>query len=480
MMTDKQLAHALLKTDFLTFVQRVFQEVSPGTPLMTNWHLEAICYVLELVANKTRRRQIIEVPPRSLKSICASVALPAWMLGLDPTRKIITVSYSQELATMHAAACRQVMKSAWYRELFPGTVISPGKDKESYYRTTVGGFRDATSVGGTLTGKGGDLIIIDDPAKPDEILSEVQRTSVNNWYNRTLLSRLNNKKTDGILLVMQRLHAEDLAGHVRLQEPWDALTIPAIATTDERVPTGFGKWHQRSKGNVIDPRREPREVLDGLKNAMGTYAFSAQYQQDPLPPDGSIVEWSWFKQYSVAPQRNRSHFVQSWDTASKNTEFADYSVCTTWAIIDYNYYLLDIYRAQLNFPQLRDAVIRQAEKWQPHEIWIEDAAAGMHLIPDLRLERPIGMPVPIPVTPEKDKVTRLHAVSAIVEQGRVFLPTQAPWLEPLRIELIQFPHGKHDDQVDSISQFLGRQESKRWNVQRAERRSMWAPPRKRK
>ena len=237
MISDRVLLHAVLRTDFLSFLTRVFREVAPGETLVPGWHLEAICWALSEVAGGRRRRQIIEVPPRSLKSVAASVALVAWILGHEPTRKIIVISYAQQLALVHSAACRQVMKSAWYRAVFPGTEIGD-KDTESYFRTTRGGFRDATSIGGVLTGKGADLIIIDDPIKPDDAMSEAHRTAANDWFRRTLVSRLNNKQKDAILLVMQRLHVDDLAGHVRTLDEWEVLTIPAIAEADETIPIG--------------------------------------------------------------------------------------------------------------------------------------------------------------------------------------------------------------------------------------------------
>jgi predicted phage terminase large subunit-like protein len=460
-MSSLPVLQAVLRLDFYSFVERTFREVAPGEAFSGNWHIEAMCHALVGIGTKATRRQIIEVPPRSLKTICSSVALVAWLLGHDPTRKIICVSYSQELAALFSAMTRRVMKSEWYKDLFPGTVISAEKDTERYFRTTAGGYRDSTSVGGTLTGKGADLIIIDDPSKPEEASSEAQRTSVNDWFDRTLVTRLNNKRTDGILIVMQRLHAEDLAGHVRSRDKWDILTIPAIAVSHERTRLGDRRWHERLPGDVIDPSRDPRDILDSIKTAIGSYAFSAQYQQEPLPADGSVIEWSWFRSYDTPPDRSAARVVQSWDCASKNTEFSDYSVCTTWAIVGHDYYLLDMFRRRLNFPELLAAVIAEAERHSPAEILIEDAAAGIQLCQYLRLERPTRMPEPKAVKPERDKVTRAHTISHVIEQGRVFLPINAPWLEGLRTELIQFPFGRHDDQIDSITQFLGRVEAQR-------------------
>lgn len=478
-MNPKEILNAVLRTDFFSFLERVFREVEPGAEFSPAWHLETMCHVLEEIAGGRRRRQIIEVPPRSLKSICASVALPAWLLGHDPTMRILCVSYALEVALPFSAMTRQVMKSDWYREAFPRTVISSQKDTEKLFRTTAGGYRDTTSVGGAITGKGGGLIIIDDPCKPDDMESETQRTNVADWYDRTLSSRLNNKRKDAILLVMQRLHPDDLAGHVKARGGWDTLTIPAIAMKDERIPLGRDRWHVRSEGDVLDPSREPKEVLDELKYQMGSRAFEAQYQQNPLPADGGVIEWHWFRSFVKPPEPEKPQIVQSWDTASKNTEFSDYSVCTTWLVDGSNYYLLDLFRRKLTFPELYPAAVELAERWRPTTVLIEDSSAGTPLIQALKFDRPIRMPSPLPIRPEKDKRTRVHEVSPAVEQGRVFLPLGAPWLEDLRVELIQFPSGKHDDQIDSLTQFLAYAERRRMRGHTAVRLPMFDTPVKR-
>ena len=315
MKLEREIYHALLRRDFYMFVHRVFREIKGGETFHEGWAVEAICHALSEVAYGRRNRQIVAVPPRSLKSVCASVALPAWILGHDPTAKIIAVSYSQELADRFSAECRQVMKSSWYRELFPSTIISPFKDRESYFRTTAGGFRDATSVGGTLTGKGGSVIIVDDPAKPDEMLSGSQRDAINGWYGRTLVSRLDNKLTGRMIIVMQRLHLDDLVGHVQQFEPWNVLALPAIAEQPERVQIGLNRFHDRLVGEVLRPDSEPVEVLERFRHTLGNHAYSAQYQQRPIPTDGEIVRLEWFKPFSVAPEWPKAQIVQSWDTA---------------------------------------------------------------------------------------------------------------------------------------------------------------------
>ena len=450
---DNRLLDALLRGSLHSFVRKAFTTVSPGEQFLPNWHLEALCYHLELVRIGKIRRLKIEVPPRSLKSVCASVAFPAFFLGHDPTAKIITASYSADLAAKHAGDCRAVMQAQWYRDLFPHTRISPAKNQEANYETTARGYRYATSVGGTLTGRGGNLIIIDDPLKPEDAMSQTKREAVNGWYSRTLLSRLNNKANDAIILVQQRLHMDDLAGHVDALDDWVTLRLPAIAEEDAQISTGPGKVHDRKAGDILHPMREPLAVLEGLKLALGSTIFSAQYQQCPVPPDGEVVKWAWFKRYAAPPPQHAVSICQSWDTASKADEQHDFSVCTTWGVVGGDLYLLDVDRARRDFPSLKRRIVELANQWNARNIIIEDKGSGTSLIQQLRAEHN-GIPYPTAFLPRDDKITRLHAQSARIEAGHVWLPERAPWLEDLRAEIASFPHGRHDDQVDSISQFL--------------------------
>jgi hypothetical protein len=207
MSPDARLLEALARNDLCVFLHKVFATLCPGQAYVPAWHIEAIVNQLERVRRGEIRRLIINMPPRSLKSITASVAFPAFVLGHDPRRRIICVSYSSDLATKHANDFRAVLDSPWYRSMFPHTRVGPYKNCETEIELTARGFRLATSVGGTLTGRGGEIIIIDDPLKPDDALSEVTRTAANQWFINTLLSRLDDKRTGAIVVVMQRVHS---------------------------------------------------------------------------------------------------------------------------------------------------------------------------------------------------------------------------------------------------------------------------------
>jgi hypothetical protein len=307
---------SILRSDFTAFIQKAFATVSPGDGFSPNWHIEAMAHELTMLMRGENRRLIITIPPRHLKSICTSVALPAFILGHDPTRKIICVSYSQELAVKHANDCRTIMNSDWYRRLFPGTKVDPSKNTETEVMTTERGFRLCTSVGGTLTGRGGNVIVIDDPIKPAEAMSDTTRERLLHWYSTTLLSRLDDKEHDSIILVMQRLHEGDLAGHLLEQGGWKHLNLPAIAEIEQRVEIGPGLYHTRKIGDLLHPARESEAVLDDMKIQMGPATFSAQYQQSPIPPGGHMIDWSWFSWFDLDGSVTVDDVVISWDTCA--------------------------------------------------------------------------------------------------------------------------------------------------------------------
>ena len=236
------------------------------------------------------------------------------------------------------------------------------------------------------------------------------------------------------------------------------LDLPAIADVPQEIPLGGGIFHRRRIGDVLDPFREPQHVLDELKRAMGTMAFSAQYLQRPIPAEGNLIKRDWLPYYDRLPERRATaRVVVSWDTAMKATELSDYSVGTAWLVDGSDCYLLDIIRDRFDFPDLRRAVLAQYHRYRPSSVLIEDKGSGTSLIQDLRYHR---IPV-IAIGAEHDKITRLYTVQPKFESRSVFLPRNAPWLPDLVAELLAFPNGRHDDQVDSISQALAWVERRR-------------------
>ncbi len=446
---------AFARNDFYTFLHRAFRELNPRSAFLHNWHNELIASKLEACRRGKITRLIVNVPPRSLKSHAAAVAFPAFVLGHNPSAQIISASYGQDLANKHSLDCRTLMTSEWYRALFP-TRLAPHKQSVQEFLTTQNGFRLATSVGGVLTGRGADFIIIDDPLKPEEALSESQRVGVNQWFDHTLYSRLNDKQKGCIIIIMQRLHEDDLVGHVLEQEPWEYVRLPAIAEQDEThvIETPYQtRTVRRSIGEALHPQREPLEKLEHLRRTLGGYNFAGQYQQSPSPLGGGMVKAEWFNYYVPGEEPARFDLIfQSWDTANKCTELSDFSVCTTWGRRKKRLYLLHVMRKRLDYPQLKRAVQQQAGRFQPNNILIEDKASGTQLIQDLIQDGMYGVTAYEPGG--MDKVMRLNSVTSTIENRFVYLPKQAEWLECYLHELTTFPAGKHDDQTDSTSQAL--------------------------
>src|SRR5271167_1588343 len=261
----------LLRHDFATFAGRCFQELNPQTELAVNWHLEVIAAKLTAVREGKIRRLIINLPPRHLKSLMASIAFPAWCLGHEPSAQILCVSYAQDLADKLARDCRSIMTSAWYRRIF-ATRLARHRQAVEEFLTTCQGYRLATSNGGVLTGRGADIILIDDPLKPEEALSDAQRKAANEWFSHTLYSRLNDKRHGAIVIIMQRLHEDDLVGHVLAQEEWEVVRFPAIAEEDEvhEIETIWGpQCFTRRRGEALHPEREPLDTLERIRRTIG-------------------------------------------------------------------------------------------------------------------------------------------------------------------------------------------------------------------
>jgi predicted phage terminase large subunit-like protein len=441
--------------------------LNPGATFLPNWHIEALAYHLELIRTGKIRRLIVNMPPRSLKSIISSVAFPAFVLGHDPSKRLIVVSYGAELATKLGNDCRAVLQSGWYQRLFPGTRISRTKNTEAEVMTTRHGCRLATSVGGTLTGRGGEFVIIDDPIKPQDAYSDSKRESANDWFDNTLLSRLDDKRTGAIIVVMQRLHLDDLTGKLlRGSDDWTVLKLPAIAEQDEQIQIGEKGYHFRKAGDLLHSEREPMSVLNYMCAELGSDIYAAQYQQSPVPPGGNMIKRQWVLRYDNLPARTSStHVLQSYDTASKGGGQNDWSVCTTWYVSEGRYYLADVSRGRFDYPTLKARAIAHAQLHRPTKILIEDTGVGTALVPELR-DR--GFTV-IAVQVEQNKQTRMSVQSGKFESGRVFFPHRAPWLEDLEAELFAFPGSRHDDQVDSISQALAhRIERSLWDAKSLE------------
>ncbi len=448
--------YALLRQDPLAFAHQAFNHLHPAQQLSGGWYIEPILAKLEQCRLGKCQRLIINLPPRTLKSLLASVVFPARVLGHDPTRQFVCLSFSQDLANKFARDCLSLITSPWYKRTFPNTLLSSRRPAAADFSTSENGGRIAAGLKGSITGRGADFIIIDDPLQPEEALSDRRRTAVNEWMSSTAYGRLNDTNRGCIIIVMQRLHPDDLVGHLQQEtdEAWDILSFPAIAEQAEtyRWKTARGTFsHDRAVGDILDPERQSLEQLEARKAEIGEYNFAAQYQQNPMPPGGGLVKREWLQYYTDENFPDGFDFViDCWDTANKRSELNDYSVCATLAVKGRNIYLLDVWRQRVDYSGLKRAVQRQHQEHHSSTILIEDNASGVQLLQELRES---GLPV-APYKSRLDKVMRFSAQTGIFKDRLFHLPQRAHWLGAFQSELLTFPASRFDDQVDAISMGL--------------------------
>jgi len=448
-----RLLDAMRREELASFVAGAVNVLVPNKPYRDNYHIAAIAYALERAASGDWRRQLIACPPRHLKSVIASVCFPAWLLGRNPHAKIVCISHTADVAIKHHNDCRRLMASPYYRHLFPGTVIARDKNTETEFRTTAGGERLSTSVGGPLTGRGGDVIVVDDALKADEADSDSKRQAVNAWFANSVASRLDDPRTGAIVAIAQRLHEDDLLGVLLDQGNWKPLILPAIAEQDEKIQIGPHAYHHRRENDLLHAERVSLAELEAQKRALGEAAYSAQYQQRPAPLGGVIIKRDWVQRYSREPERRPGHaIVQSWDTGLKAGDANDYSACLTFLRRGREHYLLHVRRERLEFSDLLKTILAHRKAYGPGPLLIEDAAAGASILQALKASP--SLPNAISIKPEGDKVGRLNGQSYKFEAGEIYLPESAPWLATFEAELFAFPKCRHDDQVDALSQYL--------------------------
>lgn len=444
MVPSVSLATAM-RMDFNVCLEKTHAVVSLNTPLQPNWHLEAIAWKCRLFAEGKIGRLAICMPPRHLKSTIGSVALPAWLLGHNPAAKVICASYGEDLAKDFSNQTRKFMTSESYTCAFPEVELEKATDM--HLKTRHGGERYATTVGGPITGKGAEFIIVDDPMKFQDADSQSRRDDVEQWMFN-LPTRLNNPNTGGILLIAQRLHEDDVIGRILDRGGWEVMSLPLIATEDTQHPRGPNVLYHRKSGEYLHPDRIGEARAGQLSLELGKAAFEAQYQQNPLPAGAGFLDLAMFKRFTHRPAFE--HVFFSVDVATV-ADAGDYSVCTIWGYVEQNFYLLDVWRKQVSFPQLKKALLELDKKWNPSLMVVEAVGSGQALYQDLFHE--LGRYV-LACQPRGNKAHRFEAATLLIEKGRVWLPNSAPWLATLTKELQAFPQGRNDDQVDSISQIL--------------------------
>jgi predicted phage terminase large subunit-like protein len=472
-----EILGTLARHSLFAFIWKSFDVLHPSDRFVPSWYIDAIAYQLEQVFKGHRKRLVITVPPRYLKSISAAVAFPAWWLGKDPSIKIMVASYGAELATKHARDFRTLVKSDWYKHLFASMRSDPLRDTADELLTTQRGGRKAVSLGGAVTGLGADVLILDDLMKASDAHSPVELERARQFYEQSLFSRLNDKRDGAVIVIQQRLNEDDIAGYL-LDKGFFHLNLPAIAPEAQEYPLSFNRIHRRQCDEVLCPEREPLEVLNQIRTEIGPVVFSAQYLQNPVPPEGGQLRWDKFATYDDCPPRSDLlTVVQSWDTAYSSEPIADFSVCMTFGLREDNrWLLLDVWRGRVEYPALKAQVRALGREWIADRIIIEYANAGVSLFSELRRDNAARKY--IRYRPRTNKAVRFAAQTAKIEEQRLLRPTEAPWLPALRQELLTFPRGRHDDQADALAQFLD------WTSWRGEQRLIdtirngWIPPRR--
>ena len=395
------------------------------------------------------------MPPRSLKSFCISSALPAYLLGHDPSLEIVNISYGDTLVRAHTRIFRQIMHAPFFKKTFPDAVISSMKDNETESLTTKGGARLGVPMEGGITGRGGNMIIIDDPMKAQDAYSDTERERCYRNFTSTISTRVNNPATVRTIITMQRLHEDDLVGRLLAQGGFKHLNIPAIAMEEQTYKTGSGPndVHHVLPDDLMHPERLTNEFLEEQRQTMGTSAFSAQFLQNPVPEDGEMFKRDWVGRYPGDPNpKNYGQIIQSWDTAIKTGVNHDYSACVTVGVRQGEVHVLDAIERKLPLHSLQVLAAEHAIKWGAHVVLVEDANLGTELA--RYLLRCIRAAV-IPIVPKGAKELRVSTAAAQAQAGRLFLPKKPlPWLDSLERQMFGFPNAKNDDLVDALAQVL--------------------------
>jgi predicted phage terminase large subunit-like protein len=410
------------------------------------------------VAEGSIKRLIINVPPRHMKSISVAVALPAWTWATQPHKKFLYASYASSLSIRDSTKCRRLIDSLWYKAHFGDKFrLTDDQNQKQRFENDKTGYRIATSVGGALTGDGGDIICIDDPHNSVEADSSKVREGVLEWWDQAMQTRLNDPKTGAFVIIMQRLHEQDLTGHIlanQLEGEWDHLMLPARyevgAPNPMRSSLGFTD-PRTQEGELLWPDRMDEKTLKTLERSLGSYAAAGQLQQRPSPKGGGILKASWWVPWEKEELPEVTYVIQSWDTAFETKESSSYSARTTWGIFKHNGHdcliVLEAWYDKVTYPELRKLAQEAYNDWEPDAVLIEKKASGASLLQDLRMA---GVPV-LAYSPDRDKVARAHASSALLEDGRIYYPKRK-WAEDLISICAAFPAAKNDDIVDTCTQ----------------------------
>lgn len=443
------------------FVAAAWSQVE-SSPMVWGWHLDEICAHLEAVSRGEIRRLIINEPPGCSKSLITSVFWPTWDWLNRPARKWMFSTFDASLARRDALRCRGLIASQWFQDRWPQLAIGNDPDQQrtmGVYYTTGGGFRFSTSVGGGATGWHSHIQVVDDPTKPKDVQAggDVAREALRRtetWWKQTMASRKADPQDFSRVIIMQRLHEDDLAGSCLREGGWEHLCLPMRYDETTRCVTSVGGDRRTVPGELLCPARFSEEAVAETERDMGPQVASAQLQQRPAPAKGLIFDRAWLaNEYGPKDLPSNATWVQSWDCAFKDLSTSDYVVGQVWCCVGARFYLVDQVRAHLGFDATRAAIIDMTIKWpQATTFLIEDKANGTAIVETLKKDFS-GV---IAVNPQGGKVARANAVSPLFAANDVFVPKaeHAPWINAWREEMASFPMARHDDSVDATTQAL--------------------------
>jgi len=486
----RNLKTELAQRSLSYFVKAAWPIVEPSTAFVSGWHIDAICEHLTAVTDGEIRNLIINIPPRHMKSILTSVMWPVWVWTTRPEKRWLFSSYAESLSIRDSLKCRRVIQSNWYQDQWSDVFQLTGdQNQKTRFDNDKTGFRLATSVGGATTGEGGDYLVCDDPIKALDAHSQAQRETVISWWDETMSTRLNNQMQGGRVIIMQRLHEQDLTGHLlaKMQAGgvhYEHLCLPAEYEPSAHV-TGIGWEDPRTEhGDLLWPERFSREAVDEIKAALGSYAAAGQLQQRPSPAEGGLMKRHWWRFWipagaKVAPVTTLladgtlyehaqvelpgdfEDLLQSWDWAFKDTKNSDFVAGQVWGKLGANKFLLDQRLERLDIAASIKAVESMTAKWpDAYAKLIEDKANGPAVIGMLR-DKISGL---IAVDPKTGKEGRVNAVVPQIESGNVYLPHPRlhPWVSELIERATAFPNAAHDDDIDAMTQALLRWREDIW------------------
>ena len=457
---DKEMAEKKL-AEF----QKQMWPVIDAHEYIHGWHIDAICDHLEAVYSGEIQRLNINIPPRHMKSINVCVGFPAWVWIKDPARQFLYSSYAASLSVRDNIKCRRVINSPLYKARWDDKFkLNPDQNTKTRFDNDKGGYRIATSVDGTATGEGGDIIVIDDANNIKEIESDTTRDNVNTWFDEVMQSRFNDPKTGALVNIQQRTHSLDLTGHIQRKygAEYISLVLPAKYEVESRRKMTLHTFHgwtdpRKKEGELLWPDRFGEKEIKRLEVALGVYAAAGQLQQRPAPRDGGIVPVADFQRYRIAPPRSEWKKLSfSIDTASKEKELHDPSCIEVWAETDKGSFLLYIWKKKVMFPALLKKTTELIDDWLPQEVLIEDKSSGISLIQCLKEDHYSNI---VAIDPGAfSKVIRMENESTAIENGMVYIPENGEivvdngntryktnWVVDFEDECIDFPNGEHDD-----------------------------------